>query len=136
VPPQVVRNPDPARGQLSSLWTGLDAVGPETSAVLMTLVDVPMLQVSTIRAVIEAWQRTHAPIVRPAMGDRHGHPVLFDRATFDQLRRAPLDQGAKAVVHAYADRLINVQVDDAGSLTDIDTPAEYEQAMKSRPTSP
>jgi molybdenum cofactor cytidylyltransferase len=131
-PAQVVRNPDPSRGQLSSLWTGLDAVAPGTAAVLMTLVDVPMLQASTIRAVVESWQNTHAPIVRPAMGDRHGHPVLFDRSTFDDLRRAPLTEGAKAVVHAYADRLINVAVDDTGSLTDIDTPADYQEAMKDR----
>jgi molybdenum cofactor cytidylyltransferase len=133
VAPHVVRNPDPSRGQLSSLWTGLDAVAAEAPALLMTLVDVPMLRPSTIRAVVDTWERTHAPIVRPAMGERHGHPVLFDRSLFEELRRAPLDQGAKVVVHAYADRLINVQVDDDGSLTDIDTPAEYEQAMKRLP---
>ena len=99
----------------------------------MTLVDVPMLQPSTIRAVVDAWQRMQAPIVRPAVGERHGHPVLFDRSTFEDLRRAPLHQGAKTVVHAYADRLVNVQVDDDGSVTDIDTPAEYERTMKRLP---
>ena len=93
--PRIVRNPDPSRGQLSSLWTGLETVGPDTTAVLMTLVDVPMLRVSTIAAVVDAWRRTHAPIVRPAMGKRHGHPVLFDRSTFDELRRAPLNEGAR-----------------------------------------
>jgi molybdenum cofactor cytidylyltransferase len=64
------------------------------------------------------------------MGDRHGHPVLFDRATFDELRRAPLSEGAKAVVHAHAGQVVNVPVDDAGSLVDIDTPADYQRVMK------
>jgi molybdenum cofactor cytidylyltransferase len=130
VMPRIVRNPDPSRGQLSSLWVGLDALDPGAEGILMTLVDVPMLRASTIRAVVDTWREQHAPIVRPAMGDRHGHPVLFDRATFDELRRAPLSPGAKTVVHAHADRVINVPVDDPGSLVDIDTPRDYEQALK------
>jgi molybdenum cofactor cytidylyltransferase len=125
-----VRNPDPARGQISSLWVGMDAVmdassRPRLDALLMTLVDVPMVRTSTVRAVVDAWRASQAPIVRPAIGDRHGHPVLFDRAVFDELRRAPLDEGAKAVVHAYADRVVNVPVDDEGCLIDVDTPADY-----------
>ena len=131
--PRIVRNPDPSRGQLSSLWTGLETLGPDTTAVLMTLVDVPMLRASTIIAVVDAWRRTRAPIVRPAMGTRHGHPVLFDRSTFDELRRAPLNAGAKAVVHAYAERVVNVPVDDPGSLVDVDTPADYDRVMQEEP---
>lgn len=130
VTPRFVRNPDPSRGQLSSLWTGLDVLDPGVAGVLMTLVDVPMLRASTIRAVVDAWHERKAPIVRPAMGDRHGHPVLFDRATFDELRRAPLAEGAKPVVHAYADRVVNVPVDDPGSLVDVDTPGDYQRVMK------
>ena len=132
---RLVRNPDPARGPLSSLWVGLDALmRPDLDAILMTLVDVPMVSATTIRAVIDAWGRTGAPVVRPAIGDRHGHPVLFDRAVFVELRNAPLDQGAKAVVRAHADRLVNVEVDDEGCLVDIDTAADYEWALKSMTT--
>ncbi len=130
-----VRNPDPSRGQISSLWVGLDAVmRPELDAVLMTLVDVPMVRASTVRAVIDGWRQSRAPIVRPAIGDRHGHPVLFDRAVFDELRRAPLDEGAKAVVHAHAGGVINVDVDDEACLIDIDTPGDYERAIRSSTT--
>ena len=131
VMPRCVRNPDPSRGQLSSLWVGLDAATEEDAdALLVTLVDVPMMRASTVRAVVDAWQRTGAPIVRPAIGDRHGHPVLFDRVVFEDLRRAPLEQGAKVVVHAYADRIVNVTVDDEGSLVDVDTPADYRRVVQ------
>ncbi len=124
--PRVVRNDDPARGQLSSLWVGLEAAQrPDLDAVLMTLVDVPMVRPATVRAVIDAWRPERPPIVRPAIGERHGHPVLFDRAVFDELRRAPLDAGAKAVVHAHQNEIVNVAVDDEGCLIDIDTPHDY-----------
>lgn len=130
-PPRVVRNSDPSRGQLSSLLAGMDAVvTPETDAVMMTLVDVPLVRESTVAAVIEAWRRTRAPIVRPAIGDRHGHPVIFDRAVFDELRRAPLDAGAKSVVRAHENAIVNVPVDDEGCVTDVDTPADYQALGK------
>ena len=123
-----VRNPDPSRGQLSSLLVGLDAVErPDVEACLVALVDVPMLRAETVHAVLAAWRRTRAPIVRPAIGSRHGHPVIFDRALFAELRRAPVDVGAKAVVHAHASEVWNEPVDDEGCLTDVDTPADYQR---------
>jgi molybdenum cofactor cytidylyltransferase len=125
--PRVVRNPDPSRGQLSSLLAGMDAVvTPSTEGVMVTLVDVPLVRVSTVTAVIAAWRDTRAPIVRPAIGDRHGHPVIFDRAVLDELRRAPIEAGAKSVVRAHEHEILNVPVDDEGCAKDVDTPADYE----------
>jgi molybdenum cofactor cytidylyltransferase len=126
------RNPDPTRGQLSSLLTGLDMAARQSiDAVLMTLVDVPFVAPSTIRVVVDTFTRTRAPIVRPARGDRHGHPVLFARALFDELRRANPEQGAKAVVRAHGAEIVNVQVDDEGALVDVDTRDEYERLVRS-----
>lgn len=132
VVPTIVRNPDPSRGQLSSLWVGMDAaIGPDTEGILMTLVDVPMVTAATIRVVIDRWRATRAPIVRPAIGVRHGHPVIFDRALFAALRAAPLESGAKVVIDAHAARVLNVPVDDRGSLIDVDTPDDYQSLRRS-----
>jgi len=129
--PRIVRNPDPSRGQLSSLLAGMDAVlTARTEALMMTLVDVPLVRVSTVIAVIDEWRRSRAPIVRPAIGDRHGHPVIFDRAVFDEIRRAGLDVGAKSVVRAHEHEIVNVPVDDEGCVRDVDTPADHDE-MKS-----
>jgi CTP:molybdopterin cytidylyltransferase MocA len=126
VSPRIVRNPDPSRGQLSSLLIGIGAVPKDAPAAVVTLVDVPLTTVETVRLVIAGWQRTHAPIVRPAVGERHGHPVVFDRRLFQELWNAPLDVGAKAVVRAHADEIVNVPVTDGGCLVDVDTPGDYE----------
>jgi molybdenum cofactor cytidylyltransferase len=133
ITPRIVRNPDPSRGQLSSLLVGMDAVVTRsTEGVLMTLVDVPLIRVSTVTAVIAAWHDARAPIVRPAIGDRHGHPVIFDRAVLDELRRAPIDAGAKSVVRAHEAEIVNVPVEDEGCLTDVDTPSDYEGMRRGR----
>jgi len=129
--PSFFNNPEPERGQLPSLWIGLDAAArPGVEAILVTPVDIPMVRPSTIRQIIDVWQRHRAPVVRPAVGVRHGHPVLFDRSMFDELRRAPLDEGARAVVHAHANRIVNVPVEDEGCLVDVDTPADYQTLMR------
>jgi molybdenum cofactor cytidylyltransferase len=125
------RNNDPGRGQLSSLQTGLDAVATAgVGGVIVTLVDVPFVTSATVRTVIDEWRRTQAFIVRPARGDRHGHPVLFSREVFDALRRADPAVGAKAVLRAHADRIVNVAVEDEGAFLDLDTPEEYARALK------
>ena len=132
VPPLIARNTDPSRGQLSSLWVGLDAVvRSDTEGILVTLVDVPMVAVSTVTRVVTEWTRTRAPIVRPAIGDRHGHPVIFDRAVLAALRAAPIDAGAKTVVRAHEQDLLNVPVDDEGCLVDVDTRDDYKKLLRS-----
>jgi molybdenum cofactor cytidylyltransferase len=126
------QNPDPDRGQLSSLQTGLDTVATAgVDAILVTLVDVPFVLPATVRAVVDEWRRTRAPIVRPAIGERHGHPVLFSREVFDELRSADASLGAKAVVRAHSERIVNVPVEDEGALIDLDTPEEYVRAVRS-----
>ena len=124
---RVLVHPGWAAGQLSSLRAGLEAVdGPGVEGLLVTLVDCPLVRPETITRLVQVWQTSRAPIVRPAIGERHGHPVIFDRATFADLRTAPLDVGAKAVVTRWQAALVNVPVDDPGVLADVDTPEDYD----------
>ena len=135
-PPPVVANPDPARGQLSSLLVGLEAVDrPGVEAVLVTLVDVPLVTAATVRALLDRHRRTGAPIVRPARpdGPGHGHPVIFGRALFAALRRADPASGAKPVVRAHEAEAEDVVVADPGAFTDIDTPDDYRRAFGAAP---
>jgi molybdenum cofactor cytidylyltransferase len=125
---RVVVNDNVDRGQLSSILVGLDVVDhPGVLAVMIAPVDQPLVSETTVRALAEAWRRSRAPIVRPVQEGRHGHPVIFDRAVFDELRAADLSTGARAVVQAHAENLVEIAVDDDGAFADIDTPADYER---------
>lgn len=126
---RVVENPHPERGQVSSLQTGLAVIDrPGVSAMLVTLVDVPFVSAATVRTLLAAYRRTRAPVVRPARGGRHGHPVIFDRAVFDELRHADPAVGARAIVHAHAVAVVDVPVEDEGAFQDIDTTEDYLRA--------
>jgi molybdenum cofactor cytidylyltransferase len=123
---RIVDNPDYERGQLTSLLAGLRAVDTaRASAVLVTLIDVPLVTSATVETLIAIQQERSAPIVRPVSNGRHGHPVIFGRALFGELQRADPAVGAKPVVRAHAAEMIEVPVDDEGAFVDIDTPDDY-----------
>jgi molybdenum cofactor cytidylyltransferase len=134
-----VENPRYEEGQLSSLLVGLAAVEQRhdaVDAVMVTLVDLPLVSAETVRAVREAFlANPGAPLVRPRRGNRHGHPVIFNRSIFGELRRADPSKGAKPVVHAHAAEEVNVDVDDDGAFIDIDTPDDYERFITDSPLS-
>ena len=121
---RAVTNPDPDRGQLSSLLVGLDAVDrPGVDGVLVTLVDVPLVRPATVAALLARAPLSHAPILRAVHDGHHGHPVIFTRAVFHALRTADAAVGAKAVLRAHA--VEDVEVDDPGVFVDVDTPEDY-----------
>lgn len=130
---RIVENREYERGQLSSLIAALDVVDrPGVQAVLAMPVDMPLVTSATVRAVVDAYRAARRPIVRPVVGDRHGHPVLFDRSVFDDLRRADLSRGARAVIAAHSPDVLDVRVADAGAIQDIDTPEDYERCTGMR----
>ena len=128
---RIVDNPDHEQGQLTSLLAGLRAIDmAQAGAVLMTLIDVPLVSIDTVRKLIAA-QHDRAPIVRPVSRGRHGHPVIFGRALFDEFQRADPSRGAKQIVRAHEAEIVEVTVDDEGAFTDIDTREEYERYVGS-----
>lgn len=131
LPAHVVENPAYDAGQLSSLLAALSlADRPGVAAVLVAPVDMPFVSAATVRTVIDTYRRTGAPIVRPAWQGLHGHPVLFDRRLFVELRQTNPSAGARAVVRAHAGDSVDVTVEDEGAFVDIDTPADYEEALR------
>jgi molybdenum cofactor cytidylyltransferase len=133
LPARFVVNHDYDRGQWSSLVAGLGVVDrPGVSATLMTLVDVPLVTADTVRAVLACYRRTHAPVVRPTSGNRHGHPLLVDRSLFAELRAADPAAGAKPVIRAHASAAGDIAIADEGAFRDIDTEEDYLQMISDR----
>jgi molybdenum cofactor cytidylyltransferase len=95
----------------------------------MAPVDLPLVAPTTVRAVIDAWTRSGATVVRPSRRGRHGHPVLFDACVLAELRAAELSAGTRAVVRAHAAESLDVEVDDPAAFEDIDTPEDYRRVF-------
>jgi CTP:molybdopterin cytidylyltransferase MocA len=134
-PLRLVINEEADRGgQLSSLLAGLrDADRPAVRGLLVVPVDAPLITAATVAALVQVFNATGPPIVRARHGGRNGHPVIFSRALFDELRAADPQLGARAVLRAHAETIRNVDVeDDPGVLGDIDTPEDYRAVFGSK----
>ena len=117
-------------GQLSSLLAGLHkADRPGVRGLMITPVDAPMVTPETVSRLIAVFEDTAGLIVRARYHGRNGHPVIFSRALFDELRHANPQSGAKAVLRAHQDAIIEVDVDDPGVVADIDTPEDYQKLV-------
>ena len=126
-----VTNPDPSRGQLSSLLAGMErAEALGVGGLLVCPVDLPGITPAVVTRVLAA--SGTALIVRPTCQDRAGHPVYFSRALFPELHAADPSVGARAVVHADPSRVLAVPCDEPGILTDVDTPEDYERLRTGR----
>ena len=137
VPARFVANPNHERGQITSIVAALNAIDrPGVRGLLVIPVDMPLVQPQTFAALLLAFEANPQMIVRAAHGGRHGHPVIFDRGSFDPLRHADPATGAKAVLRAREDRVLDVEVPDAGVLTDVDTMQDYVAAFGRPPDPP
>jgi molybdenum cofactor cytidylyltransferase len=126
-----IANPDHDRGQVTSIVAGVNAVDrPGVRGVLVMPVDMPLVRPSTFREVLEAFAAHPSFIVRAVCAGRHGHPVIFDRAVFDELRITDSAVGAKAVVRAHAHEILNVPIEDPGAYFDVDTPEDYDRLRR------
>lgn len=140
LPTRIVLNQDYESGQLSSFLTGLraaksltglrTAMPPDVEAMLVALVDVPLVSPATIAAVVDRYRERRPLVVRPVNGSAHGHPVLVDRDLFPLLEQADPAHGVKPIIRAHVSAAGDVEVDDPDSFLDIDTPEEYARLLE------
>jgi molybdenum cofactor cytidylyltransferase len=132
-PVQFVVNPDPERGQLSSLQTGLAAIPQGVEGFLFTPVDSPAVGEYTLRQLVLRFQKKkpQTQFVIPRYEGRRGHPVFAAPSLLAEFLALPLTAQAKDIVHACVPRTEYVDVDDPGILADIDDRAAYRELVES-----
>jgi len=82
--------------------------------------DMPMVRPATMLAVAAALE--HHPVAYAQYQGRRGHPVGFAAELYSELMMLSGDEGARRIVARYP--AIGVDVDDPGTLLDLDTEAD------------
>lgn len=132
----IVTNPDPSRGQFSSLQIGLyEVLNHGRDAAIITLVDRPPVRVETIRQVHAAFIGSSPAIwaVVPEHSGRHGHPFFAGREMIEAFLRAPVTATAREAEHANRDHIKYLPVDDPFAALNVNTPEDYAALIEHPP---
>ncbi len=131
-PARTVVNRDWPTGMGSSLAAGLDALGAETGAAVVALVDQPLVGAAAVQRLIETWRGGAVAAVATYRGQPR-NPVLFDQSVWPAvLGSATGDKGARDFLRSRPDLVTLVACDDTGSPDDVDTVTDLLVMAKAR----
>jgi molybdenum cofactor cytidylyltransferase len=130
---EVVENTAYGTGCASSLLAGLDTAGEDCEAIALLLGDQPGVRAEFIDHVVSTWRQKrpwaavtaydHSPY-SPALG----HPFVFARQAFGELRSLHGDKAVWKLIEAYPERVSRVEI-EAPLPPDVDTPEDYDLAL-------
>lgn len=123
---EVLVNEDPDRGQLSSVQLALDSLCPDCVGAMIWPVDQPLISVRLVEDLTRLFLSTGAPVASPICGAKRGHPVIFSREVFTELKAASVDEGPKEIVNRHKQDAAELFTNETGTIVDIDTPSDYE----------
>ena len=119
---RVVRCDNADAGMGASLACAVTAT-PHALGWVVALADMPWIAPTTIARVAAAIG-TGATLAAPFHRGVRGHPVGFARGCYLDLASLTGDEGAKSIVASHRDALVRIDVDDGGTVRDVDTPAD------------
>jgi molybdenum cofactor cytidylyltransferase len=102
---------------------------PDAAGWLILPADLPLVQPATLLAVARALVEP-VQAAQPSYRGQRGHPVGFAASCGERLAALTGNQGAAPVLRALreAQQVADIDVDDVGIVTDIDTPDELARA--------
>lgn len=124
----VVENTAYGTGCASSLLTGMDAAGESCEALILLLGDQPGVRPEFINFALAEWRRERPWASVTSYREKLGHPFIFAREAFDDLRGLHGDKAVWKLIEAYPDRVLRVEI-EAALPPDVDTPEDYEMAL-------
>ncbi|MBL8644723.1 MAG: molybdopterin-binding/glycosyltransferase family 2 protein [Rhodospirillaceae bacterium] len=133
-PVRFAPNPHFAEGLSTSLKAGLSQVPDAAEAMLVCLGDMPALHTRHIAGLLAGFDAGADKLIGvPTHIGKRGNPTLWARRFFDDMRQVSGDAGAKHLIGANESLVYEVEFDDTGVLTDLDT-AEQWQAFRAAHT--
>jgi molybdenum cofactor cytidylyltransferase len=126
---EIVINDEWEKGQLSSIQAAIRSLPSGTDGMLLCLIDHPLISMTLVGELIDEFYAKRARILLPVYEGRRGHPVTFAASLYDELLRAPMDKGARAVVWAHAEEVREVRTTEEGCVLNLNDPQTLQRAV-------
>jgi molybdenum cofactor cytidylyltransferase len=124
----VVINPAADEGQNGSLHLGLEALSNDVEAVVVMLADQPLVDVSALQGLQEAFETRDAwvEVLVPwhVAEQVPGNPVAFSARVRADILKAPAQWGCKQWQQAHPAHVQRWATDKPAYFTDLDTPQD------------
>lgn len=126
----IVLNPQWQRGQLSSIQEAVRSLKEvQTDGIVLFLVDHPLVSAELVSELVRQFYASGRAIVLPKFRDKRGHPVIFAERLYPELLAAPLEEGARAVVWAHPEEVLEVPTDEEGVVLNLNDPEALRRAL-------
>lgn len=126
-------NPDPDRGMLSTIQEGIAALkNSKDEILLVSPADLPHLQSETVSNLLRKMIETGAPLAVPTFRGKRGHPLAIAPGLIPEIDTLDPNIGLKQLRDRHEAELLEIEVEDAGVVQDVDTPEEYERLFSAR----
>ena len=118
-----IHNRDPGAGLATSLKLAVHALPSTARGAVILLGDMPRIAPSLIDRLIDAFDATPVePLaVVPVRGERRGNPALIGRGLFAAVRTLEGDKGARDLIAAARENILELTAGDLATEIDIDT---------------
>lgn len=124
---RVVFNPHPEGEMLESIRLGLAAIEPDAGAAFIWPADHPSVRAGTIETLSRFAHPSCALI--PCFESRRGHPALVGRKLFAAIGEIPAREGLRHLWRTMPDAVVEVSVEDPGTVQNVNTPEDYRKAL-------
>ncbi len=112
-------------GMLSSVQAGFRALPGGTRAAVVMLGDQPSVSREIVDGLVRAYKDGTRGIIVPVHGGRRGHPVLIDAGYKSEILGLDPAIGLQQLVRGHPEDVLEVPVEAAGILKDLDRPGDY-----------
>jgi molybdenum cofactor cytidylyltransferase len=130
-PAMIVFNQDWEKGQLSSIHAGIRSLPEATEGMILCPVDHPLVSANLVSQLIKQFDESGKLIALPAFHGQRGHPVIFRVSLYNELLAASADIGARQVVWAHAQEIVEVPTEEEGVVLNLNDPEGLKKAMGS-----
>lgn len=125
---KIIINHNWQQGQLSSLLAGINCIEKKNiDGVIVCPVDHPLISAKLISEMMQTFYSSKKKIIIPVFNKQRGHPVIFAKELFEEIKNAPLEIGARGVLKNFSGEISDVSTKEQGILLNIDTKKKYEE---------
>ena len=128
-PVKIMFNPNYSQGMSTSIVAGLILVDPKSQAVMLALGDQPLVESRTMNQLIDAFNSHDKGIAVPTHRGKRGHPIIFNIKYKAELLELEGDIGGREIIRQHPDDVLEVAVDSASVISDINTRDDYQSQL-------